>query len=82
MSDTTPLEALDAWPWPRWEFVTAMPTYYGITVALVPHATCPQCLRLGIDPDTLATVYDSRVIMVDQAGRSDGRATANARANR
>ena len=30
------LDTLDEWPWPRWEFVTAMPDEDGVTVALVP----------------------------------------------
>lgn len=32
------LDTLPEWPWPRWEFVTAMPDDDGITVALVPIA--------------------------------------------
>lgn len=33
-----PMETLEAWPWPRWEFVTATPDDDGITIALAPMA--------------------------------------------
>jgi hypothetical protein len=31
-----PIEALEAWPWPRWEFIDAMRDDDGVTVALAP----------------------------------------------
>lgn len=36
------LDSLPEWPWPRWEFVSAMPTDDGITVALAP-------VMMGVD---------------------------------
>ena len=57
------LDALDAWPWPRWEFVSAMPTDDGITVALAPVA----------DPEPIEVVYDSGWIdMMPTDARHDG----------
>lgn len=61
------LDTLPEWPWPRWAFHSAVHDDDGITVALVPAAhvarnldACSACrLRLGVDPDTLASVYDS-----------------------
>lgn len=80
MSDTT---HLPPHPWPRWEFIAATPTDDGITVALVPHAvpTGSYCPRIAHDPDTLATVYDSRAV-VDTEGREAGGKPADGRVNR
>lgn len=36
------LDTLDEWPWPKWEFVTAIPDGDGVTVALAP-------VMIGVD---------------------------------